>query len=284
MGKNLRGANALPIRERNVHFSNLKTSLMLGVALTAAAMATPALAQAADNGASADVSDNAANARDNANVGDIVVTARRVEERLQDVPISISVMTQDQLSNRNVVDSADLARYTPSLSANTNFGADNTTFALRGFVQDIGSAPSVGTYFADVVSPRGGFLGFPVGDGAGPGSFFDLQNVQVLKGPQGTLQGRNTTGGAVLLVPQKPTHKFEGYVNGGIGNYGMRDIQGVINVPFGDTFRMRLGIDHMTRDGYLRNTATDALNRNGSSLTTATRILRYWSPPAMGCA
>lgn len=227
-----------------MYFRRLKSSLLFGVAITSAAMATPALAQTADA---------------DGDVGDIVVTARRVEERLQDVPISISVMNQQQLANRNVVDAADLARYTPSLSANTNFGADNITFALRGFVQDIGSAPSVGTYFADVVSPRGGFLGFPVGDGAGPGSFFDLQNVQVLKGPQGTLQGRNTTGGAVLLVPTKPTHQFEGYLEGGIGNYGMRDIQGMINIPLGDAFRMRLGVDHMTRDGYLRNTATDAL-------------------------
>ncbi|HEX7853718.1 MAG TPA: TonB-dependent receptor [Sphingobium sp.] len=185
--------------------------------------------------------------------GDIVVTARRVEERLQDVPISISVFSQQQLSNRNVVNSQDLARYTPSLSANSNFGNENSTFALRGFVQDTGTAPSVGVYFADVVAPRGASNNIPVGDGAGPGAFFDLANVQVLKGPQGTLQGRNTTGGAVLLVPQKPTGRFEGYVEGSIGNYGMKRVQAVVNIPVMDTLRIRVGVDRQTRDGYIHN-------------------------------
>jgi iron complex outermembrane receptor protein len=184
---------------------------------------------------------------------DIVVTARRVEERLQDVPISITVFNQQQLANKNVTSATDLATYTPSLSSNNNFGGDNTTFAIRGFVQDIGTAPSVGTYFGDVVTPRGASNGQPTGDGANAGDFFDLQNVQVLKGPQGTLQGRNTTGGAVMFVPQKPTSKLEGYIEGGYGNYDMQRLQGVLNIPINDTFKVRLGFDHMKRDGYLNN-------------------------------
>ena len=141
-------------------------------------------------------------AQDRASVTqDIIVTARRTEERLQDVPISITVFNQEELANRNVVNAQDLAAYTPSLSANGNFGSENSSFAIRGFAQDIGTAPSVGVYFADVVAPRGASNGLPSGDGAGPGAFFDLQNVQILKGPQGTLFGRNTTGGAILLVP-----------------------------------------------------------------------------------
>src|SRR5260370_707625 len=184
---------------------------------------------------------------------EIIVTARRVEERLQDVPISISVLNQQQLENRNVVNSQDLAAYVPSLSANTNFGTDNSSFAIRGFVQDIGTAPSVGVYFADVVAPRGASNGIPTGDGAGPGSFFDLQNVQVLKGPQGTLFGRNTTGGAVLLVPQKPTSELGGYVEGSVGDFNMRRVQGVFNIPVNDHLRVRLGIDHQGRAGYLTN-------------------------------
>ena len=134
---------------------------------------------------------------------EIVVTAQRVEERAQDVPISMTVFNQQQLSNRNVVNMDDLAAYTPSLSANNNFGSANSTFAIRGFVQDIGTQPSVGVYFADVVAPRGASNNISVGDGAGPGTFWDLQNVQVLKGPQGTLYGRNTTGGAILIVPDR---------------------------------------------------------------------------------
>jgi iron complex outermembrane receptor protein len=185
----------------------------------------------------------------------IIVTARRVEERLQDVPISITVFNQQQLTDRNVVSASDLAAYTPSLQVNTNFGSQNSSFAIRGFVQDSGTAPAVGVYFADVVAPRAASNGIPAGDGAGPGSFFDLQNVQVLKGPQGTLFGRNTTGGAVLLVPQKPTDKLEGYVQGSLGNYDMRRVQAVLNIPLSDTFRVRLGVDRMKRAGYLHNTS-----------------------------
>ena len=183
-------------------------------------------------------------------LSEIIVTARRVEERLQDVPISITVFNQQQLNNRNIVNAQDLAAFTPSLSANNNFGDANTSFAIRGFVQDIGTPPSVGVYFADVVAPRGASNNIPIGDGAGPGSFFDLQNVQVLKGPQGTLFGRNTTGGAILLVPQKPTSKQEGYVEYSFGNYAMKRVQAVVNVPISDNVRLRFGIDHQNRDGF----------------------------------
>ncbi len=185
--------------------------------------------------------------------GDIIVTARRVEERLQDVPISISVLNQKQLAERNIVTAEDLAKTTPSLQVNNGFGNDNTMFALRGFSQDIGSAPTVGTYFGDVVAPRGGNFATPAGEGAGPGAFFDLQNVQVLKGPQGTLQGRNTTGGAVMLVPQKPTDRLEGYIEGGVGNLNSHGAQAVLNVPLSNTIRARIGVDWQQRDGYVTN-------------------------------
>ena len=186
-------------------------------------------------------------------VGEVIVTARRVEEKLQDVPISITVFNQQELANRNVTNATDLANFTPSLSANSNFGSENTTFAIRGFVQDLGTAPSVGTYFADVVVPRGPTQGTVAGDGVGPGSFFDLQNVQVLKGPQGTLFGRNTTGGAILLVPQKPTSSREGYLEASAGNFDMRRIQGAFNTPIGENLRFRLAADHQEREGYIRN-------------------------------
>jgi iron complex outermembrane receptor protein len=213
-----------------------KFSLLASVAMTLAGAGVPALATEADG-----ITDN-----------DIVVTARRVEERLQDVPISMTVFTQQAITDRNIVSGKDLTTYTPSLSSNSQFGNDNSTFSLRGFVQDLFTSPSVGVYFADVIAPRGAGT-LQAGDGAGPGSFFDLQNVQVLKGPQGTLFGRNTTGGAILLVPQKPTGRFEGYVEGSVGNYDMRRLQAVVNVPLSDTARLRVGVDRMTRDGYLNN-------------------------------
>lgn len=211
---------------------NIRRAILCATSAIATASALPACAQEAS--------------------GDIIVTARRTEERLQDVPISITVFDQQQLTSRNVVNAGDLAIYTPSLSSNGRFGAENTSFAIRGFVQDNGTAPSVAVYFADVATLRAAG-GTTLGNGAGPGAFFDLANVQVLKGTQGTLFGRNTTGGAVLLVPQKPTSNLEGYVEGSIGNFDMKRVQAVLNVPLADSFRVRLGVDRQTRDGYLHN-------------------------------
>ncbi|GGB90672.1 hypothetical protein GCM10011494_06290 [Novosphingobium endophyticum] len=186
------------------------------------------------------------------NADEIIVTARRTEERLQDVPISITVYNQEQLQKRNVAVASDLATYTPSLSVNTRFGPEKATFAIRGFNQDAAAAPTVGVYFADVVGVRsqGGTAG---GNTVGAGSFTDLQSVQVLKGPQGTLFGRNTTGGAVLLVPQKPTDLLEGYIEGTYGNFDQKRVQGALNVPLADTFKVRVAVDRNKRDGYMKN-------------------------------
>ena len=212
-----------------------RTILLAATALGGLA-AVPARAQSVDQGSA----------------NDIIVTAQRIEQRLQDVPISITVYNQEQLSNQNVTSAKDLAAFTPGLQVNSRYGSDSTNFSIRGFTQEQRTSATVGVYFADVVALRGSGASFG-GDGAGPGALFDLQNIQVLKGPQGTLQGRNVTGGAVLLVPQKPTDLYEGYVEGGLGNYDMRRLQAVINVPLADTFKVRLGMDHMQRDGYLKN-------------------------------
>ncbi len=191
---------------------------------------------------------------------EVIVTARRKEESLQDVPISMTVFSQETLDERNVISATDLVKYTPSLSANTRFGSDQASFAIRGFTQEFRTTASVGVYFADVVAPRGGAV-ITAGDGAGPGAFFDLQNVQVLKGPQGTLFGRNTTGGAIQLVPQKPTGELEGYAELSAGNYDMERAQGVINVPLGERARARFGVDTMQRDGYMKNVSDVGPNR-----------------------
>ena len=222
---------------------NISKAIVLAATALTSFSAIPALAQNAPQ--------NAQGADDN-NANDIVVTARRVEEKLQDVPISITVFNQEQLSNRNVVNSTDLAIYTPSLAVNSRFGPEKASFAIRGFTQDLNTAPTVGVYFADVVAPRLA-SNITSGGGAGVGQMFDLQNVQVLKGPQGTLFGRNTTGGAILLVPQKPIDRLEGYIEGTYGSYNTRRVQAVLNVPLGDTFKMRLGIDRNVRDGYINN-------------------------------
>jgi iron complex outermembrane receptor protein len=183
----------------------------------------------------------------------IIVTARRIEERLQDVPISVAVVSQEQIARSNIIGADDLARVVPGLNVDSRYTSETNAFSIRGFSQALRTASSVGTFFADVVAPRGGAGAFPGGDGAGPGSLFDLQNVQVLKGPQGTLFGRNTTGGSVILTPRKPTDNFEGYLEGSYGNYDMFRVQGVVNLPLASWARLRLGVDRLTREGYLHN-------------------------------
>jgi iron complex outermembrane recepter protein len=214
-----------------------KRSLLLTTAIAAMVPAAPALAQSADSGAG---------------IGEIIVTARRVEERLQDVPISITVFSQQQLDNRNIAVASDLAAVTPSLSVNQTFGPEKASYSLRGFNQDAATAPTVGVYFAEVVGPRAQG-GTTSGNTIGAGAFTDLENVQVLKGPQGTLFGRNTTGGAILLTPKKPTDRLEGYIEGTYGNYDAMRIQGALNLPLAETFRMRLTVDRNKRDGFMHN-------------------------------
>ena len=222
-----------------IHAAALVPTTILGVGLAVSAPATHAAIEQAE---------------------EVIVTARRKEESLQDVPISMTVFNQETLDERNVISATDLVKYTPSLSANTRFGSDQASFAIRGFTQEFRTTASVGVYFADVVAPRGGAV-ITAGDGAGPGSFFDLQNVQVLKGPQGTLFGRNTTGGAIQLVPQKPTGELGGYAEVSAGNYDMERGQGVLNLPLTDKARARFGIDTMQRDGYIKNVSGVGPNR-----------------------
>jgi iron complex outermembrane recepter protein len=205
-------------------------------------------------------------AQSNEDNGDIIVTARRVEERLQDVPISISVVSQSEIADRNITSVADLSQYVPSLSTDQRYGGEITTFNIRGFFQENVTAPTVGVYFADAIAPRGnGITNTPSGDGVGAGNLFDLQNVQVLKGPQGTLFGRNTTGGVVMLVPTKPTSRLEGYGEITFGNYGLDRQQGVINLPLGEMARFRLGFDRQQRDGWQRNISRIGPDRFGES-------------------
>ena len=253
-----------------------KSNLLASVALVSAGILTAATAQAQQAPAAQGTTDETPEAQDadrTTKSDDIVVTARRSEERLLDVPIAVAVIRSEDLASANIVNSFDLAMRVPALNATNILGSTSTTFSLRGFTQDIGGNPTVGVYFADVVAPRGMAPSNLFGDGAGPGSFYDLENVQVLKGPQGTLFGRNTTGGAVLLTPKAPTDRFEGYIEGSVGNYNMKRVQAVMNIPFSDAVALRVGFDGQNRDGYLRNTTgvgPDRFNDVGYISTRAT--------------
>ncbi|HMO68750.1 MAG TPA: TonB-dependent receptor plug domain-containing protein, partial [Novosphingobium sp.] len=214
-----------------------RKSTILAATALATVVTVPAFAQSSSDGIDG---------------GDIIVTARRTEERLQDVPISMTVFNQEQLTQRNIAVATDLAIYTPSLSVNQRYGPEKASFSIRGFIQDQSTAPTVGVYFAEVVGVRAQG-GTTSGNSVGAGSFTDLENVQVLKGPQGTLFGRNTTGGAVLLTPNKPNGNFEGYVEGTYGNFDQKRVQAALNVPLAETFKVRVAVERNQRDGYMKN-------------------------------
>lgn len=203
----------------------------------AALVATPAWGQATPPKPAAAVSD-----------AEIVVTARRVEENLQDVPIAIVAFSQDSLTERAIVNSYDLAKSVPGLVVTAGSGSTALPdFAIRGRGQFFGAASgSVETYFADVpLSP-------PFQTPTLPPQYFDLASVQVLKGPQGTLFGRNTTGGAVLFVPQAPTNEFGGYARVQLGDFANRQFEAALNVPLGDRVALRLAGFAWNRKGYTR--------------------------------
>jgi iron complex outermembrane receptor protein len=186
---------------------------------------------------------------------EVYVTARRKEERLQDVPISMSVFSQQQLDNANIVPMLAIWRtIVPSLQINT---ADSAAIRQPSRYADFprNCAPlrrwvCISRKWSRRVAPTARIRGMA----RARVIIFDLQNVQVLKGPQGTLFGRNSTGGAILITPQRPTEELGGLsLKASAGNYDMWRTQGVFNTPAGDRVRLRFGIDHQERDGYLDN-------------------------------
>ncbi|WP_231923288.1 TonB-dependent receptor [Sphingobium cloacae] len=177
--------------------------------------------------------------------GEIVVTARRVSESLSKVPVAVSALSSEQLAARVVLSDSDLQKNFSGLIVRTAQTNNAVNFAIRGQSIDIytGSQPGVLPYFNDVQISSFNSSGY-----------YDLGNIQVLKGPQGTLFGRNATGGAVLFNSAKPTDKFEGFLTGRLGNYSRRQIQGAINVPIvDDKVLLRVAGDLERRDGYQYN-------------------------------
>lgn len=182
---------------------------------------------------------------------DIIVTARRRAENLQRVPVAISAFSQDTLREQAITSANDLNKAVPGLTVAAGSGNPGLpSFAIRGRGQNFGAAAgSVETYFADVpLSP-------PFQSPTLQPQFFDLQSFQVLKGPQGTLFGRSTTGGAVLIVPHGADPDFGGYGRVQVGNYDNIQAEGAINVPLGDIAALRVAGFYWKRDGYTRTVA-----------------------------
>ena len=178
---------------------------LVGATLAAAitlAFASTACAQESGPAAPTAAEDAAAN-------DEIIVTARRREESLQDVPVAVTAFSSETLREKSINNQDDLVAHTPSLQIRSN-GAQRTDggFFLRGQGSTFGTQPGVVVYTNEVPD-------FRVPNFGNNTQFYDLENIQVLKGPQGTLFGRSTTGGAVLLTTKKPVlGETEGFIEG----------------------------------------------------------------------
>lgn len=185
-------------------------------------------------------------------IGEVVVTARRRTELVQDVPISVSAMSGAALERSGVKDVAGLQYRTPALTITSGFSQrSNVAYAMRGQraqETQLFTDPPVGTYFAEVVQPR------PYGFG---NAFYDIDSVQVLKGVQGTLFGRNMTGGAVLVEPKHPeVGQFSGELRASGGNHDMWELYGMVNVPVSDEFALRIAGITRRREGWSHEVTT----------------------------
>lgn len=185
---------------------------------------------------------------DQVNPVDIVVTARRVEETLQSVPVAVTALTAQSLEQRRVRDVTDLSQYVPNLTllSSTSFGGSSTSFAfIRGVGQPevfLQNDPGVGIYVDGVYVGRsqGSVL-----------EVLDLARVEVLRGPQGTLYGRNTIGGAINLISERPVNKLFGTIQAEAGNYGATYVRGKANVPLSENLYLSVSAARRYHDGFV---------------------------------
>ncbi len=225
----------------------------LAFALFALTAAPAALAQDAST-----ASEQEAAEADNQGLGVIVVTAQRREESVQDVPIAISAFDETELARRGVTNALEVAQFVPNLVGlnNTGLGSANAYF-LRGLgnTETIPTFdPPIGTYVDDIYLSR---------QNANNLSLFDVERIEVLRGPQGTLFGRNTTGGAVSVFLRDPEFAFGGYAEIGYGSYDLKLGRASIDVPLADTFAVKISGYWQDDDGYARNTTTgEQLNQS----------------------
>jgi iron complex outermembrane recepter protein len=178
-------------------------------------------------------------------LAEVTVTARRREEDIQKVPAVVTAIGAKDLESRSITTESDLQTAVPGLTVRETEGQNQLTFSIRGQTVDAftGSATAVVPYVNEVQLNTGGAA-----------TFFDLNSIQVLKGPQGTLFGRNATGGAILFTTTKPTNELGGYIDVSGGNYRYYEEKGAFNLPIvSDKVLLRLAFDVADRDGYVRN-------------------------------
>ena len=202
-------------------------------------------AQGGDQNMSRNTGSAAGSAASETGLEEIVVTAQRREESLSKTPVAISAFSENQLTERSITTEVDLQAAVPGLTVKTGENANSVFYAIRGQTLDVasGSSPGVLVYVNDVQTSA-----------ATAAQFYDLQSVQVLKGPQGTLFGRNATGGAVLYTTAQPTDDFGGNVTLRGGNYDLYQEQGAINIPLvPHILDLRAAFDFKSEQGYVRN-------------------------------
>ena len=202
----------------------------------------------------------------------VKVTARKREESLQDVPVAVTALTAEQLDKLAIKDLGDLQGQVPNLTIYAARGSNST---ITTFIRGVGQAdplwgvdPGVGIYFDDVyiARPQGALL-----------DVYDVQRVEVLRGPQGTLYGKNTVGGAVKYVSKPLPTQTEGALTLAVGSYGQVNAKGAVGTAVADgQFRFRIAGASLTRDGYGRN-LTDGSAVSDQN-TTSGRVSAGWFP------
>ena len=186
----------------------------------------------------------------------VSVTAQKREQQVIDVPITMNVLSSRFLQDNNITGFDKLSDFVPGLQIRMQ-GTDRPSFVIRGLSSDEVSPaaqPRISVYYNNV----------PINRTSGAAvELFDMQQVDVLKGPQGTLFGRGATIGAIHYISQKPVTNFEGYINAGVGNFMQKELSGAINVPvIKDKLLIRAAGIYSDNEGYIKNTFGGRLNGN----------------------
>ena len=216
------------------------------------------------------VAAQAPEAADSNQLGEITVTATRREQNLQTVGIAVSTFSGDNLRELAITNSNELMNVTPGLRLQEGGGGPLLgLMSIRGVAQNdfAGHIESPNAlYFDEVYQP---------GISSSIQQFYDIDRVEVLKGPQGTLFGRNATGGLVHIITRKPTEEFEGHVAVGYGSYDQRRAEGAFSGPLGEGISARLSFLWNEADGYIKNAIGPDLNEDD---TTAVRLQLRLAP------
>ncbi len=177
-------------------------------------------------------------------MGEVVVTARKRDEAFRDVPVTINVFTEETIAAAGIERPSDYIGMVPNMTLVETQNAGNAFVVIRGISQARNSEPSVAVLIDGVAQTN-------------PAQFnqelYDIQQIEVLKGPQGGLYGRNAIGGAILITTAPPSETFEGSVKLGVGNESSYRAQGDISGPLSDTLRYRASVSYYETDGFLDN-------------------------------